>query len=43
MTNQESQSFYLAIVGHDLYLSYFSSEEDNSNHQKKIFNARYFR
>jgi len=35
MTNQESQSFYLAIVGHDLYLSYFSSEEDNSNHQKK--------
>ena len=35
MTNQESQSFYLAIVGHDLHLSYFSSEEDNSNHQKK--------
>ena len=35
MTNQGSQSFYLAIVGHDLHLSYFSSEEDNSNHQKK--------
>ena len=35
MTNQESQSFYLPIVGHDLHLSYFSSEEDNSNHQKK--------
>ena len=35
MTNKESQSFYLAIVGHNLHLSYFSSEEDNSNHQKK--------
>ena len=35
MTNQESQSFYLAIVGHDLHLSYFSFEEDNFNHQKK--------
>ena len=35
MTNKESQSFYLAIVNHNLHLSYFSSEEDNSNHQKK--------
>ena len=35
MTSKESQSFYIAIIGHDLYLSYFSSEEDNSNHQKK--------
>ena len=35
MTNKESQSFYLAIVNHKLHLSYFSSEEDNSNHQKK--------
>ena len=35
MTNKESQSFYLAIVGHNLHLSYFSSEEDNSNRQKK--------
>ena len=35
MTNREFQSFYLAIVGHDLYLSYFSSEEVNSNYQKK--------
>ena len=35
MTNKESKSFYLAIVGHDLHLGYFSSEEDNSNHQKK--------
>ena len=35
MTNRESQPFYLAIIGHDLYLSYFSSEEVNSNHQKK--------
>ena len=35
MTDRESHSFYLAIVGHDLHLSYFSSEEVNSNHQKK--------
>jgi len=35
MTDRESQSYYLAIVGHHLYLSYFSSEEVNSNHQKK--------
>ena len=35
MTDRESQSFYLAIVGHDLHLSYFNSEEVNSNHQKK--------
>ena len=35
MTDRESQSFYLAIVGHDLHLSYFSSEEVNSIHQKK--------
>ena len=35
MTNKESQSFYLAIVDHNLHLSYFSSEENISNHQKK--------
>ena len=35
MTDRESQSFYLAIVGHDLHLSCFSSEEVNSNYQKK--------
>ena len=35
MTNREFQPFYLAIVGHDLYLNYFSSEEVNSNYQKK--------
>ena len=35
MTNKESQSFYLAIVDHYLHLNYFSSKEDNSNHQKK--------
>jgi len=35
MTNEESQSFYVAIVGHDLHLSYFSSIKDNSDHQKK--------
>ena len=35
MINKESQSFYLAIVGHDLHINYFSSEDDNLNHQKK--------
>ena len=35
MTNKESQSYYLAIVGHDLHINYFSSEDDNSSHQKK--------
>ena len=35
MTNKESQSFYLAIVDQNLHLSYFNSEEVNSNHQKK--------
>ncbi len=35
MTNKDDQSFYLAIVGHDLHLSYLSSEEDKSNYHKK--------
>ena len=35
MTNKESQSFYLAIIGRDLYIDYFSSEDGNSNYQKK--------
>ena len=35
MTNKESQSFYLAIVGHDLHINYFSSEDDDFNHHKK--------
>ena len=35
MNNRESQSFYLAIVGNDLHLSYFSFKEQNSNYQKK--------
>ena len=35
MTNNESQLYYLAIVGHDLHINYFSSEDDNSSHQKK--------
>ena len=35
MTNEKSQSFYLAIIGNDLHLSYFSSEKDNYDHQKK--------
>ncbi len=35
MTNKVFQSFYLAIVGHNLHIDYFSSKDDNSNHQKK--------
>ena len=35
MTNKESETFYLAMVDHDLHLSYFSSEENNSSYQKK--------
>ena len=35
MISKESQSFYIAIIGHDLYLSYFSAEEEKFNHQKK--------
>ena len=35
MTNNESQSYYLAIVGRDLHINYFNSEDENSNHQKK--------
>ena len=35
MTNNESQLYYLAIVGHDLHINYFSSEDNNSSHQKK--------
>ena len=35
MINKGFQSFYLAIVGHNLHIDYFSSEDDNSNYQKK--------
>ena len=35
MTNKESKSFYLSIVGYDLHLTYFGSKEDNSDHQKR--------
>ena len=35
MTDRESQSFYLAIVGHEPSYNYFSSKDDNSNYQKK--------
>ena len=35
MNNIESQPFYLAIVGRDLHINYFSSEDDNFSHQKK--------
>ena len=35
MINNENQSFYLAIVGQNLHINYFSSEDENSNYQKK--------
>ncbi len=35
MTNKVFQSFYLAIIGHNLHIDYFSSKDDNSNYQKK--------
>ena len=35
MIKKEYQSFYLAIVGHNLHINYFSLNDDNSNYQKK--------
>ena len=35
MTNKVFQSFYLAIIGHNLHIDYFNSEDENSHHQKK--------
>ena len=35
MTNKVFQSFYLAIIGHNLHIDYFNSEEENFHHQKK--------
>ncbi len=35
MTNKVFQSFYLAIVNHDLHIHYFNSENESHNHQKK--------
>ncbi len=35
MTNSESQTYYLAIVGHELHINYFNSEDDNYNYKKK--------
>ena len=35
MTNEVFQSFYLAIVGHNLHIDFFSYEDDKSNYQKK--------
>ncbi len=35
MINKEYQPFYFAIVGHDLHINYFSSNDDNSGYQKK--------
>ena len=35
MTNKVFQSFYLAIIGHNLHIDYFNSEDENFHHQKK--------
>ena len=35
MINKEYQSFYFAIVGHYLHMNYFSSNDGNSDYQKK--------
>ena len=35
MTNKVFQSFYLAIIGHNLHIDYFNSEDENSHLKKK--------
>ncbi len=35
MSNKLFQSFYLAIIGNNLHIDYFNSEDENSHHQKK--------
>ena len=35
MTDKVFQSFYLAIIGRNLHIDYFNSEDENSHHQKK--------
>ena len=35
MTNKVFQSFYLALIGHNLHIDYFNSEDENSHHKKK--------
>ena len=35
MTNKVFKSSYLAIIGHNLHIDYFNSEDENSHHQKK--------
>ena len=35
MTDKVFQSFYLAIIGHNLHIDYFNSEDENSHHKKK--------
>jgi len=35
MNKKVFQSFYLAIIGHNLHIDYFNSEDENSHHQKK--------
>ena len=36
MINKEHQSFYIAIVGQNLHINYFSSNDGNSDYQKNI-------
>ena len=35
MIDKENQYFYLAIVGQNLHINYFSSKDYNSGYQKK--------
>ena len=41
MINNEYQPFYLAIIGQNLHINYFSSENINSNYQKKYLMPEY--
>ena len=35
MINKDNQYFYIAIVGQDLYINYFSTKDYNPGHQKR--------
>ena len=39
MINEEYKSFYLAIVGQNLHIDYFSSKDINSSYQKNYLMA----
>ena len=41
MINNEYQPFYLAIIGQNLHINYFASEDVNSNYQKKYLMPEY--